>query len=236
MPRAYAERAAEGIMEADGRCLYEVSRRVRFCCGFVVVQRAAAHQRTSICSHLITRAGPRRGQGCLAGAVRACYARASSSILLLTLSEDARPLMQADIKKAYRTLALRCHPDKCPGDEVRSASHACRALMCRPVHKLARSLPERCFAGRAQTAKASFQSLQRIYAVLGDPEKCGPTPATQVPPAALCQVLCARCQVQVPPAGAPLGPPALPYTATLPQPPSARAVGKSRQACAQHSL
>ncbi|KAK9843689.1 hypothetical protein WJX81_002488 [Elliptochloris bilobata] len=50
----------------------------------------------------------------------------------------AKDASQADIKKAYRTLALRCHPDKCPGDE---------------------------------NAKANFQSLQRIYAVLGNPKK-----------------------------------------------------------------
>ncbi len=175
-------------MEADGQCLYEVSRRGAVCCGSAVVQLAAARQHVQ---HLqsprhVCRSSewPRTPRRCGARLLRV----RKRLTFLSTLYEDARPLVQADIKKAYRTLALRCHPDKCPGDEVRSAVHACRAPTCRPVHMLARRLPERRFAGRAQTAKASFQSLQRIYAVLGDPEKCGPTQATQLPPAALCQV------------------------------------------------
>eukprot|EP00891_Asterochloris_glomerata_P008559 jgi/Astpho2/8559/fgenesh1_pg.00125_%23_49_t len=50
----------------------------------------------------------------------------------------ARDASEGDIKKAYRKLALRLHPDKNPGDEE---------------------------------ASAKFQSLQRIYAVLSDPQK-----------------------------------------------------------------
>ncbi|KAK9918041.1 hypothetical protein WJX75_000728 [Coccomyxa subellipsoidea] len=53
---------------------------------------------------------------------------------VLGVEKDAS---QEDIKKAFRKLALRLHPDKNPGDEDSS----------------------------------KFQSLQRIYAVLSDPER-----------------------------------------------------------------
>ncbi|CAL8471723.1 g11265 [Coccomyxa elongata] len=54
---------------------------------------------------------------------------------VLGVEKDAS---QEDIKKAFRKLALRLHPDKNPGDE---------------------------------DASAKFQSLQRIYTVLSDPER-----------------------------------------------------------------
>lgn len=52
---------------------------------------------------------------------------------------------QDEIKRAYRQLALKLHPDKNPGDEE---------------------------------AKAKFQDLQRVYGILGDPEKRGVYDAT----------------------------------------------------------
>jgi DnaJ-class molecular chaperone len=62
---------------------------------------------------------------------------------VLGVAKTAPP---ADITKAYRRLALRLHPDK-------------------QQHGAGASAEER------EASRASFQALQRIYAVLGDAEK-----------------------------------------------------------------
>ena len=59
---------------------------------------------------------------------------------------------------------MQLHPDKNQGDEVRYSNCTVHPSQTYAVLRLTSKLP-------FQEAKGKFQSLQRIYGVLSDPEK-----------------------------------------------------------------
>ncbi len=59
---------------------------------------------------------------------------------------------------------MQLHPDKNQGDEVRYSNFTGHLFQTHGTLILTSKLP-------SQEAKAKFQSLQRIYGVLSDPEK-----------------------------------------------------------------
>ena len=84
---------------------------------------------------------------------------------MLGVAKDAS---QAEIKKAYYALCLKCHPDKNPDDKASAllllVSGNFRFLLELPP-------PTALDSCGLQEALAKFQSLQKIYSILGDEEK-----------------------------------------------------------------